>query len=222
MISMRSPRTFPQRIDRCIQSTKWLAAGVAVILFPLILHAVGLRIRQLAQYPVYSTMFISGAALVVLLCRTDYVENPWIRSAISIERRWTQGLISRLLFAPRERWLGKGNWVILASPFFLPVASMLMWLVSGLILPAPLRSLVLGLGVAYHVASVIIQWKDGTRESRRLGHWFGILFLIPANLFVIGACYGFALNGFAGLLQFVSDVFQPIFRFVRNFFGSIA
>jgi len=196
---MRSPRTFPQQIDRCIQSTQWFAAGIAVALFPLILHAVGLRIRQLAQYPVYSTMFISGAALVVILCRTEFVESPWVRSAISIERRWTQGLISRLLFAPRERWLGKGNWVILAGPYFIPVASMLMWLASGLIFPAPLRSLVLGIGVAYHVASVIVQWKDGTKESRRLGWRFGALFLIPANLFVVGAGYGFALNGFTGL-----------------------
>lgn len=207
---MRSPRTFPQRIDRYVQSTKWVAAGLATLLFPFVLHAVGMRIRQLANYPVYSTMFLSGAALVVVLCRTEFVHAEWLRSAIAIERKWTQGLVSRLLFAPRERWLGKGNWVILASPYFLPVASMVMWLLSGLCLPASLRCFVLGVGVAYHIASVIIQWKLGTKESRRLGSWFAILFLIPVNLFVIGAAYGFALDGFSGLLQFLSDVFQPL------------
>ena len=207
---MRSPRTFPQRIDRYVQSTKWVAAGLATLLFPFVLHAVGIQIRQLANYPVYSTMFLSGAALVVVLCRTEFVHAEWLRSAIAIERKWTQGLVSRLLFAPRERWLGKGNWVILASPYFLPVASMVMWLLSGLCLPASLRCFVLGVGVAYHIASVIIQWKLGTKESRRLGSWFAILFLIPVNLFVIGAAYGFALDGFSGLLQFLSDVFQPL------------
>jgi hypothetical protein len=213
---MRSPRTFPQRIDCFIHSTKWVAAGGAAICFPFLLHAVGLQIRQLTQYPVYSTMFVAGAAFVVILCRTEFVDHAWVRSAIATERRWTQGLISRLLLAPRERWLGKGNWVILASPYFVPVASMLMWVMSWLIFPAPLRSLILGLGVAYHVASVIIQWRIGTRESRRLGIWFGILFLIPANLFVIGAGYGFALNGFAGLYQFLGDVFGPLIQGLRS------
>lgn len=206
---MRSPRTFPQRIDRWIQATKWVAAGLAVACFPFILHAVGLRIRELAQYPLYSTMFLAGAGLVVILCRTDYVHAAWVRSAIAIERRFTQGLFSRLFLAPRGRWLGKGNWVILATPYFLPVASLFMWLASWILYPS-LRSFVLGLGVAYHIASVIIQWKAGTKESRRLGKWFAILFLVPANLFVIGAGYGFALNGFAGLFQFTRDVFQPI------------
>lgn len=213
---MRSPRTFPQRIDRLIHSTKWIAAGGAAICFPLILHAVVLQIRQLTQYPVYSTMFVSGAAFVVILCRTEFVDHAWVRTAITIERWATQGLISRLLLAPRERWLGKGNWVILASPYFVPVASMLMWIMSWLIFPPSLRSLVLGLGVAYHVASVIIQWRIGTKESRRLGAWFGILFLIPANLFVIGAGYGFALNGFAGLFEFLRNVFQPLFQGLRS------
>lgn len=188
---------------------------MAVLLFPLILHAVGLRIRQLAQFPGYSTMFLVGAALVIFLCRTDYVSSPWARSLISMERRWTQRLVSSVLLAPRERWLGKGNWVILASPYFIPAASLLMWLLSILILPAPLRSLVLGVGVAYHVASVIIQWKIGTEESRRLGWLFGVAFLIPANLFLIGAAYGFALDGFAGLAQFLTDIFKPLAQGLR-------
>lgn len=218
---MRSPRTFPQQIDRFVQSTKWCATGVTAMLFPLILHAVGLRIRQLANYPVYSTMFLTGVASVVFLCRTDFIHAPWVRSAIALERRWTQTLISRLFMAPHGGWLGKGNWVILASPFFLPVASMLLWLASGLILPAFLRSLVIGIGVAYHIASVILQWQMGTKESRRLRPWFAVLFLIPANLFVIGAAYGFALNGFTGLFQFVGDVFEPLFTVrskIKHFF----
>jgi hypothetical protein len=212
---MRSPRTFPQRIDRGIQSTKWIAAGFAAACFPFVLHAVGLRIREMAQYPLYSMMFLAGAGLVVTLCRTDYVQATWVRSAIAIERRFTQGLFSRLFLAPRGGWLGKGNWVILASPYFLPVASLFMWFASWILYPS-LRSFVLGVGVAYHIASVIIQWKSGTKESRRLGKWFAVLFLVPANLFVIGAGYGFALNGFAGLFQFARDVFEPILHGLRS------
>jgi hypothetical protein len=212
---MRTPRTFPQRIDRFVQSTKWIAAGLGTLLFPFILHAVGLRIRKLAEFPVFSSMFFAGAALVVFLCRTDIVHGAWVREAIAVERKLTQWLISRVLMAPRERWLGKGNWVILASPFFLPIASIVMWLMSW-IMPAPLRCFVLGVGVAYHVASVIIQWQMGTRETRRLGPWFAALFLIPANLFVIGAGYGFAMDGFSGLFRFVGDVFRPMWSVVQR------
>jgi hypothetical protein len=207
---MPSPRTFPYRIDRCVQSTKWLAAGIATLLSPFILHAVGLWIRQLAAFPVFSAMFAAGAGLVIYLCRTDVIDSPMVRSAIAFERRCTQGIISRLLLAPQGRWLGKGNWVILASPYFLPVAMILLWIMSWFIFPAALRSFVIGFGVAYHVASVIIRWKSGSPESRRLGMRFAILFLVPANLFVIGAGYAFALKGFTGLLVFVKDVFRPI------------
>jgi hypothetical protein len=210
-----------------VHSTKWIAASFAALLFPFVLHAVGLRIRQLAEFPGYSVMFLAGAGLVVVLCRTDTVHSSWVRSAISLERKWTQGLISRLLLAPPARrpgdhWLGKGNWVILASPYFLPIASILMWMASGLLLPASLRSFVIGIGVAYHVASVVIQWRFGTRESRRLGIWFGILFLIPANLMVIGAGYGFALGGFGGLFQFFKDVFQPLWSGPHAFLGFMS
>lgn len=212
---MPSPRTLPHRIDRCVQSTQWWAAGIATLLSPFILHAVGLWIRQLSSFPVYSAMFAAGAGLVIFLCRTDAVDSPIVRSAIAFERRCTQGIISRLLLAPKGRWLGKGNWVILASPYFLPVAMILLWFMSWFIFPAVLRSFVIGFGVAYHVASVIIRWTAGSPESRRLGTRFAYLFLVPANLFVIGAGYAFALNGFTGLFVFIKDVFRPIWGAVQ-------
>jgi hypothetical protein len=119
----------------------------------------------------------------------------------------------------REHWLGKGNWVTLSSPYWLPTASVLLWLASGFLLPAPLRSFVIGFGVAYHVASVLFQWHYGTNELRRLGHRFVTLFLIPANLLVIGTGYAFALDGFSGLIQFFHDVFEPVliaYRWLRS------
>lgn len=117
------------------------------------------------------------------------------------------------------RWLGKGNWLMLCSPYCFPTASILLWLVSWFLL-APLRSFAIGFGVAYHIASVILQWHFGTNELRRLGDRFCALFLIPANLIVVGTGYAFALNGFEGLFQFAHDVYEPIrlaFQWVRSF-----
>lgn len=117
------------------------------------------------------------------------------------------------------RWLGKGNWLMLCSPYCFPAASILLWLISGILL-APLRSFAIGFGVAYHVASVLLQWHFGTNELRRLGDRFCALFLIPANLIVVGTGYAFALNGFEGLFQFAHDVFEPIrlaFQWLKSF-----
>jgi hypothetical protein len=94
-------------------------------------------------------------------------------------------------------------------------------MVSWLFLPAPLRSFLLGIGVAYHVASVIIQWRHGSSELRRLGTEFCVLFLIPANLLVIGAGFAFALDGFSGLLRFLDDVIAPLRWTWQGFFELI-
>jgi hypothetical protein len=108
---------------------------------------------------------------------------------------------------------------MLSSPYWLPTASILLWLVSGFLLPAPLRSFIIGFGVAYHVASVLFQWHYGTNELRRLGDRFVTLFLIPANLLVIGTGYAFALDGFSGLIKFFHDALEPllmVYRWLRS------
>lgn len=220
---MRSPFTLDQRIDRLVQSTKWVTAGIAAILSPLILHAIGLWVRRIGEFPLYSLLFAIGVGVVLVLCRTDIVTSNWVRQSIETERTLTQSLLAMLMLNPfrrliaphtarhpHSRWLGKGNWVILASPYFLPTASIVLWLLSGLFLPAACRSFVIGLGVAYHVASVVLQWSHGTNELRRLGRKFTVMFLIPANLMVIGSGFAFALDGFAGLYQFLHDIFAPL------------
>lgn len=209
-----------RRIDRWIESTKWPIAAVSAILSPLIVHAIGLWMRRFWDYPVYTVMFALGATAVLVLCRTPLVQQPIIRELIRLERQSTHFLLShiairplgRLFFpkTPPERWLSQGNWLTLSSPFFLPLASIFLWIATWFILPASLRSFIVGFGVAYHIASVIFQWKHGTSEMKQLGREFCMLFLIPANMMVIGTGYAFALNGFAGLAQFIHDLLHPL------------
>jgi hypothetical protein len=251
------------RIDRIIESSKWVATAAILALSPLVLYAIGVWILRFGQYPLYSLMFGAGVALVVALCRTQIVSSHFVRNLIHWERKVTQWVFSLLTLLPlskllrqrspaasannnpsptpiphstpppadpfalnapadastRDHWLRKGNWVMLSSPYWLPTASILLWLASGFLLPAPLRSFVIGFGVAYHVASVLFQWHYGTSELRRLGQRFVTLFLIPANLLVIGTGYAFALDGFSGLIQFSHDVFEPVliaYRWLRS------
>jgi hypothetical protein len=243
-----------RRIDRTIESSKWLAAGLVLATSPLVLHAIWLWVLRFRQFPVYSVMFFAGVALVVVLCRTDIVTSHFVRNLVYWERKITQTIFSHLLMQPFTRVLvsslylrrktsklpeddtgntpsltplpstdsrlGNGNWVMLSSPYCFPTASILLWLASGFLLPAFLRSFVIGFGVAYHIASVILQWKFGTSELRRLGRKFTILFLVPANLIVIGTGIAFALNGFTGLIQFGHDVLAPLASIYNTLFGS--
>lgn len=233
---MDQSRSQASLVDRVLQASKWPAAWMAVLLAPFAVHALGLWIRRLGQFPMATLAFACGSACIVALCRSPLADSRWVHEAISFERRWTQGLIGFLFFLSwrkpiqagvntppavegESRWLAKDNWLVVASPYFLPTASMVIWAFSWFLFPSVLRSFVLGLGVAYHIASVVIQWKHGTPESRHLGNRFGWMFLVPANLLVVGLGFAFALNGFAGLHQFVLDLLQPL-QLLRSWVGS--
>ena len=107
---------------------------------------------------------------------------------------------------------------------------MVLWLISAFLLQQMLRSFVLGVGVAYHLLSVYLQLRFAITPSANAGaaahggdrvvstrgdavladrRWLW-LFLIPMNLLVFGAVYAFALSGFSGLSQFMSDLWKPI------------
>ncbi len=95
---------------------------------------------------------------------------------------------------------------MLAAPYFVPTATILLWLVS-LLLFASLRCLVLGFGISYHITAVAIQCQTGTSEVRRLGRKFCWMFLPAANLFVAGLVAAYSLNGFTGMGDFAYDWF---------------
>lgn len=124
-------------------------------------------------------------------------------------------------------WLADDNWLIRTSPYFFPAASILLWLLSSLFLPEFLRSFVLGLGVSYHLLSVYVQLRSSlflnpdanpddtsskNAKEQPLGYpkRFLWLFLIPMNLLVFTSGYAFALQGFAGLRQLLSDLTGPL------------
>jgi len=205
-----------KQIDRLVERTKWLAAGIAVATLPFTIYAWGNLLNQCSTYPVYSTMFVIGVFLFVLLARTTLAQSSFAIRLIGLERNLTQSVfafaMSRQVVGygknqnqgSRVGWLGRGNWVMLAAPYFVPTATIVLWLLS-LILFQSLRSLVLGFGVSYHLVAVLIQCKIGSSELRRLGRKFCWMFLPAINLLVAGCIAAFALNGFTGVGDFLMD-----------------
>lgn len=205
-----------KRIDKLVEWTKWPAVALAVISWPMTLYAWGLLLYKAPSFPFYLLMFLIGVVLFVLLARSSLAQTAFASRFVELERDLTQSMLALAMLHPvvgygknqnkgsRVRWLGRGNWIMLAAPYFIPTATLLMWLVS-LILFQALRSLILGLGISYHLTAVLLQCQDGTSELRRLGRKFCWLFLPPANCFVAGCVASFALNGFTQIWEFLVD-----------------
>ncbi|MEQ1824587.1 MAG: hypothetical protein ABL921_01525 [Pirellula sp.] len=206
-----------KRIDKLVEWTKWPAAGIAVVSIPMTLHAWGHLLYRAQSFPGYLVTFMAGIVLFALLARTQLARSGLAARFIEFERDTTQSILAMLMLHPvvgfgknqtnkgsRVRWLGRGNWVMLAAPYFIPTATIILWFVS-LILFQTLRCLILGFGISYHMAALVVQWHAGTSELRRLGRRFCWMFLPAANLAVAGCAMAFALNGFTGVSDFLYD-----------------
>lgn len=207
-----------KRIDRLVEWTKWPAALFAVLTLPMTFYAWWKLLFQIQTYPGYALMFAVGVGMFVVLARTALAQSAFSKRIVELERDLTQSILAFAMLHPvigygtnhskgsRVRWLGRGNWVMLAAPYFVPTATILLWLIS-LILFQPLRCLILGFGMSYHVTAVTLQCRAGTSELRRLGRKFCWLFLPAANLLVAGLAAAFALNGFSSMGDFLVDWF---------------
>ncbi len=210
-----------KRIDRLVELAKWPAAFFAVLTLPLTLYAWGRLFYQVPNYPGYALMFSMGVGLFVILARTSLAQTAFAIRIVELERDLTQSVLAFAMLHPvigyganqnkgsRVRWLGRGNWIMLAAPYFVPTATIILWLLS-LVLFQSLRSLVLGFGISYHLTAVAIQCGIGTSEVRRLGRKFCWMFLPTTNLMVAGLVAAYALNGFTSMGDFLYDWFgQP-------------
>lgn len=232
-------------MDRFVRGLQWPIVYALACLSPLILTAVVLWLGRSAKYPVYATMFWLGALATLAVSRSGWVSSKLLKTAIRYERKITQSVLAFVLLQPtstalkwlktkfgiRQKiptevagnppnagyWLAEDNWLIRTSPYFFPAASIVLWLLSALFLPASLRSFILGVGVSYHLLSVYIQLLSTKSQSKLsmeppLGYptRFVWLFLIPMNLLVFATGYAFALQGFAGFKQILSDLTWPL------------
>ncbi len=207
-----------KRIDRLVEWTKWPAAWFAVASSPFLLVAIANRIWESLDSPVYLVMFFAGLGLLWFASRTSFANSFGTKLVFRWLHDATQTFVSMLMLhpivsirkndaspeLPRIRWLGKGNWVMLASPYIFPLSTAVLWLVS-LVLFAPLRSFVLGLGLGLHLSYVLYQAYQGTSELRRLGKRFCWMFLPVANAAVVGLVFSFAIDGIDGVRDFLVD-----------------
>lgn len=212
------------QMDRLVRLAQWPTAYTLAALSPVIFSTVLFWLARSSKYPFYATMFWIGFAATLALTRSKWVSSKILKTAIRWERRTTStilrwsktklGLKAKNPIDPQDstNWLAEDNWLIRTSPYFLPTASILLWIVSVLFLPAFLRSVILGIGVAYHLLSVYIQLRtpDPTENNLSYPRRFLWLFLVPMNMLVFVTGYAFALQGFMGLQQVLADLIWPV------------
>ncbi|XZE45747.1 hypothetical protein SH467x_001000 [Pirellulaceae bacterium SH467] len=210
-----------KRVDRWIEWTKWPVATLATLTLPITLVSMGRWLYASLASPVYLVMFLAGLGLILFASRTSFASSRVVRTLFRLLHDATQVAVATLLFHPvvairrktdapdlsRVRWLGKGNWVLLAAPYAFPLSTLLVWIPSVLLF-APLRSAMLGFGLGLHWVYLVYHWRTGTSELRRLGNPFCWMFLPAVNLLIAGGIFAFAIGGFSGVGNFLVDWFS--------------
>lgn len=213
------------RIDWLIGRLKWPAAILAFLATPLILWSLGCLAFRLISAPTFSLIpFLGGAVAFGVLW------NRWLGKSrvgsllITLEHELTHALFAVLTFHPivgfrasirrggHVRFAGKGNWMIVAAPYFFPSAAIALFLMAYFLPFAslPWQSLLLGVATTYHVLSTLRETHDDQQDLHLLGKPFCWLFLPAANLAVLGLLISFAHSGPEGVSHLLSGIRQPV------------
>jgi len=113
---------------------------------------------------------------------------------------------------PPVHFVGDGNWLIQIAPYFFPTAAGILWL-AALFIPLGFlgwTTIALGLATAFHVTSTIIEIRADRDELQQIGWRFCWMFLPSANLLLLGCLLSFSQQGLRGMIQFISDSWQPL------------
>jgi hypothetical protein len=184
----------------------------------LTIGAIGQQFWNALGSPFYTALFFAGIGLLWFASTTDLRKASLVKAMFRWLHDANQFVVATMMLHPvvairkerktpeesRVRWLGRGNWVMLVAPYVIPLSTIVLWCV-GLLLLAPLRSALLGFGLALHLVYVLFQWNEGTSELRRLGRRFCWMFLPAANLVIAGLVFAFAIEGFTGAGNFFVD-----------------
>ncbi|MBE6443788.1 MAG: hypothetical protein E7020_03875 [Alphaproteobacteria bacterium] len=121
---------------------------------------------------------------------------------------------------------GEGNWLIIIAPYFFPFFGMLAMIsISIYTIFAPMNLIlngVMGFFIGYHLDTVWSQIHEKQTDLPKVGYYFCAVFLLPANLWMIGSMMAFNSRGWQGVLTYqrlISYLNDKNFGYVLNFLG---
>lgn len=101
---------------------------------------------------------------------------------------------------------GEGNWLIIIAPYFFPLFGLIaMITISIYQWFAPMNifiSAAFGYIIGYHIDTVCSQIHEKQTDLPKVGYPFCAVFLLPANLWMIGSMLAFNSRGWEGVSTF--------------------
>lgn len=213
------------RLDQAVELLKWPSAVAATLITPLIFWALILLSLRIATNPTFSMLPFLGGAVGFWMLWNRWLGNSRLGSfLVTLEHELTHALFAMLTFHPivgfraslktggHVRFAGKGNWLIVAAPYFFPSAAIGLFALAYLLPFAslPWQSLLLGVALTYHLVST---WRETHRDQHDLSLLGGVfcwMFLPAANLTVIGLLVSFGHLGTVGMKDWLLSVRQPL------------
>ncbi len=121
---------------------------------------------------------------------------------------------------------GDGNWLIIIAPYFFPFFGVIAMLsISIYTMFAPMNLIlngVMGFFIGYHLDTVGSQIHEKQTDLPKVGYYFCAVFLLPANLWMIGSMMAFNSRGWQGVLTYqrlISHLNSKNFDYILNFLG---
>jgi len=98
---------------------------------------------------------------------------------------------------------GEGNWLIVIGPYFFPLFGLVaMIAISIYTMFAPMNwilNVVMGFIIGYHFDAVGSQIHEKQTDLPKVGYYFCAVFLLPANLWMVGSMLAFNSKGWSGV-----------------------
>ena len=121
---------------------------------------------------------------------------------------------------------GEGNWLIIIAPYFFPLFCLIAMIsISIYTMFAPMNLIlngVMGFMIGYHIDTVGSQIHEKQTDLPKVGYPFCAVFLLPANLWMIGSMMAFNSKGWDGVWTYqhlIGHLNSLHLKYVFNLFG---
>lgn len=121
---------------------------------------------------------------------------------------------------------GEGNWLIIIAPYFFPLFGLIaMVSISIYTMFAPMNiilNVIMGFMIGYHFDAVGSQIHEKQTDLPKVGYIFCAVFLLPANLWMIGSMLAFNSKGWQGVWTYqrlISHLNSKNLDYLFNLFG---
>ena len=98
---------------------------------------------------------------------------------------------------------GEGNWLIIIAPYFFPLFGFLTMIgisvYTMFVSPNLILNGLMGFVIGYHIDTVASQIHEKQTDLPKVGYYFCAIFLLPANLWMIGSMLAFNSRGWDGV-----------------------